>query len=259
MDALIIVMPEAHKPGSNEGRLWLGLEAKNLPCEVFAGLVNAPFADSFAPQPSTFNPRHVQQIPAFLAAWIPFLSPCTVVAPISLVFSLYFHLQQTAPACSSTACTGCALLSSLCFGRICLAPCDLLALGASAFQLRPPSTTTAAPLGVPALVPVPLRLPNRSPPARGVARLPVPLQQATTLDLSSASSQRRIFSLSLVPTSFSSAIISTSNLSFSTRFPTLSCYFLIRHTLSLTIFFFFCLVVSTLHNSPTLHMLDAAQ
>ena len=55
MDALIMVMPEAYHPGSNEGRLGLGLEAKNLPCEVFAGLVNAPFADSSAPQPSTLN------------------------------------------------------------------------------------------------------------------------------------------------------------------------------------------------------------
>ena len=87
-----LVVPEANKP---EGRLWLGLDPKTLPCKVFAGPVNTPFADSFAPQPSqpsTFNPRHVQQIPAFLAAWIPFLFPLHCRRPEFPLCFLYIFI-----------------------------------------------------------------------------------------------------------------------------------------------------------------------
>ena len=76
-----LVVPEANKP---EGRLWLGLDPKTLPCKVFAGPVNTPFADSFAPQPSNPQPSTLDTSSRFLPSSLlgfPFFSPCTVVAP----------------------------------------------------------------------------------------------------------------------------------------------------------------------------------
>ena len=195
-------MPEANKP---EGRLWLGLDPKTLPCKVFAGPVNTPFADSFAPQPSqpsTFNPRHVQQIPAFLAAWIPFLFPLHCRRPEFPLCFLYIFIcsrprRPAAPRLARLArcCPPFVSAASVWRRVICwpsarqLSNCD--------HQAPPPQRL----LGAPALVSVPLRLPNRSTPPPEGSRIPAPLQRGITLELSSASSRRRIFQ-SLAPPDF---------------------------------------------------------
>ena len=251
------------------GRHWLRvglrLEPKNLPCDVSAGPVNAPFADSSAPQPSqpsTVNPRHVQQISAFLAAWIPFLSPCTVVAPIPLCVFLYIFIcsrprRPAAPQLARLARCCPPFVSAASVWRRVICWLSARQLSNCDHQAPPPQRL----LGAPALVPAPLRLPNRSTLPPEGSRIPAPLQRGTTLELSAASSRRRVFSLSLVPTSFSSTITSYSNLSF---FDTVSDTVVLFLDTTLSPYQFFPFFLSsrfyfTHLGHPHTHMLDSAQ